>query len=485
MKNILSFLLIFSIMLVYSCSINPVTGKKQISLMSEAQELALGKQSDPAIIGQYGMYEDDKLQKFINEKGKAMGAISHRDKLEYNFRILNTPVVNAFAVPGGYVYFTRGIMAHFNNEAEFAGVLGHEIGHITSKHSSRQYTNQVFAQLGLIAGMILSPEFRQFGNEAMQATQLLMLKFSRDHESESDKLGVEYSTKIGYDAHYMDDFFMTLKRLSGDSGQSLPTFLSTHPDPVDRYNKVHAYADDFQKKDKTTTDYQVNRDSYLRMIDGLIYGDDPKEGYIEGGKFYHPVMKFQYTLPANWQTVNTPSQVQMGEKEGKAAMFLGLSQESSLSAALQKDITDNKLSLVKQNNRTLGGNPAMTAYATQAQQAQDGSTVNLAVDLCYIQYGGAIYSFSGVTYENTYSTYRPVFERTYTSFKKLSDPSKLNRMPEKIKIASVSSTGTLQSAFNKLKVPSNRQNELSIVNGMELKDQVKAGQLIKVLDRYN
>ena len=232
--------LVLTLMVIcWSCAVNPVTGKKELMLMGEGQERALGLESDPGIIANFGLYEDDEMQKFINEKGKEMGAISHRPHLEYQFRILDSPVVNAFAVPGGFVYFTRGIMAHFNNEAEFAGVLGHEIGHVTARHSASQYSKQVLAQGALMAGVIASEDFRNYAGVAQQGLGLLFLKFGRDDESQSDRLGVEYSTKIGYDAHEMADFFQTLKRLSAKSGQSIPTFMSTHPDPADRYNNVH------------------------------------------------------------------------------------------------------------------------------------------------------------------------------------------------------------------------------------------------------
>ena len=175
---------------IFSCSVNPVTGKKEIVFMSREKEIALGAESHPSIVATMGLYEDKKLQAFINEKGKAMAAISHRPDLPYQFYIVDSPVVNAFAVPGGYVYFTRGIMAHFNNEAEFAGVLGHEIGHITARHSARQQTSQILGQGALMAGMILSPQVRAMGESAVQGLQMLMLSYSRAHETESDEIGV-------------------------------------------------------------------------------------------------------------------------------------------------------------------------------------------------------------------------------------------------------------------------------------------------------
>src|SRR5690606_15261725 len=203
--------------------------------------------------------------------------VSHRKNLKYTFKIVDSPVVNAFAVPGGYVYFTRGIMAHFSNEAEFAGVLGHEIGHITARHSAKQYSNAMLAQIGLVAGMVLSPEFAQFADAAQNGISLLFLKFGRDAESQSDKLGVEYSTKINYDARVMAGVFNTLDRLQTSSGgEAVPTFLSTHPDPADREVSVAKLADDWRKKVKASS-LKVNRDSYLKMIDGIVYGEDPKQ----------------------------------------------------------------------------------------------------------------------------------------------------------------------------------------------------------------
>ena len=193
MKRLASISLMVIVLLIAdSCAKNPVTGKNELMLMSKDQEIALGQQSDPEIVAFFGLYQDEELQKFIDVKGKEMAAISHRPDLPFEFKIVDSPVVNAFAVPGGYVYFTRGIMAHFNNEAEFAGVLGHEIGHVTARHSAKQYSNAMLGQIGLVAGSIISPEFAQFADIASTGLQLLFLKFARDAESQSDKLGVEY-----------------------------------------------------------------------------------------------------------------------------------------------------------------------------------------------------------------------------------------------------------------------------------------------------
>src|SRR5690349_19053588 len=235
--------------LLSSCAVNPVTGKKQFVLMSENQEIAMGKESDPEIMAFFGKYDDPGLQKFINEKGQEMVRISHRSNLAYEFKIVDSPVVNAFATPGGYVYFTRGIMASFNNEAEFAGVLGHEIGHITARHSVIQQRNALLGQLGIIAGVILVPELSDFVEPMSAGMQLALMSFGRDAERQSDKLGVEYSTRIGYDASEMAEFFNTLARQEkAAGGEEIPEFLSTHPSPEERNVDVAKQAGKWKSK---------------------------------------------------------------------------------------------------------------------------------------------------------------------------------------------------------------------------------------------
>ncbi|HEV7382132.1 MAG TPA: M48 family metalloprotease, partial [Dyadobacter sp.] len=387
---------ILAVGMLSGCSKNPVTGKKEIILMSKEKELAIGAESHPAVVASMGLYDDKNLQAFINEKGNAMGKISHRPELDYKFYIVDSPVVNAFAVPGGYVYFTRGIMAHFNNEAEFAGVLGHEIGHVTARHSARQQTSQLIGQGVLMAGMVLSPQIRSMGDQAAQAVQALFLSYSRDHETESDKIGVGYSSKIGYDAHEMADFFGTLKRISAKSGQSIPTFQSTHPDPGDRQKKVEALATEYQKA--TPGNYAINRDQYLKRIDGIIYGEDPKQGFVENNQFYHPDLKLQFPVPSGWQYENTPAQFQMAAKDGKSMMLFTMAEGKSLDEAAQTVIKNYNLQVAENNKVTINGNQAIALISTQAAQQGQQQTAETTTKVAswLIQYGGNIYALHGV-----------------------------------------------------------------------------------------
>ncbi len=468
-----------------SCAVNPVTGKKQVVLMSEAQEIAMGKDADPQIIAQYGLYENAELQKFINTEGKKMAAVSHRPNLEYNFRIVDSDILNAFAIPGGYVYFTRGIMANFNNEAEFAGVLGHEIGHITARHSVVQQRNAILGQIGLIGAMVLSPNLAQFADQASQGLGLLFLKFGRDAEREADQLGVEYSSKIGFDAQQMAEFFTTLERQSAESGNAgLPDFLSTHPNPGDRYVAVSKAATEWKKK-LNLTNAQINRNSYLKKIDGIIYGEDPKQGFVENNIFYHPVLKFQFPIPTNWSYQNTPQRFQMAPKDGKAMMMLTLAPGKTLEESANAVLQQYNLQALESKQTTVNGLNAIAMVAdlkadpNQQQQQQSQEVVRT---LSYIiHYGDLNYLMIGVTGSNSFNSYAPIFTSSMQNFKVLTDASKLNKKPERIRLKTVSTTQTLQQVLKANNTPDKRLNELAILNGMKLTEKVAPGTLIKIV----
>jgi predicted Zn-dependent protease len=452
--------------------------------MSEAQELQMGKEADPQIVAQFGLYPDSALQRFIREKGQQMAAVSHRNNINYEFKIVDSDVLNAFATPGGYVYFTRGIMAHFNNEAEFAGVLGHEIGHITARHSVAQQRNAILGQIGLIAGMVLRPELAQFGQQASQGLQLLLLKFGRDAERESDRLGVEYSSKIGYDAQHMANFFNTLQRKSAGTGaEELPPFLSTHPDPGDRNVAVGQLANEWKQK-LNLTNAQVNRDSYLQRIDGLIYGEDPQQGFVESSVFYHPVLKFQFPIPSNWAVQNNPQSVQMAPRDGKAMMMLTLAQGNSLQEAASAMLQRYNLRALESQQVSVNGLNAVAIVADQQPQQQSQQQQQSIRTLSYlIQYGQSIYHLIGVSAAAEFGYFAPAFTNSMQNFRELRDAAKLNRKPERIRIRAVNQTTTLQQALRQFRVEDRRLEELAIVNGMKLTDQVPAGTRIKVIEQ--
>lgn len=457
--------------------------------MSKEQEIALGQQSHPAIVSSMGLYDDKKMQAFINEKGKAMAAISHRPDLPYEFHIVDSPVVNAFAVPGGFVYFTRGIMAHFNNEAEFAGVLGHEIGHITAQHSARQQTSQLLGALGSIAGTILLPEL---GEIAQQGVGVLLLSYSRAHESESDEIGVGYSSKIGYDAREMSKFFGTIKRIQDKSGQSIPQFMSTHPDPGNRLTRVRELAQEYQKQNPAQ--YQIERERYLRLIDGMVFGEDPKQGFVENDMFYHPELKFQFPVPRGWQHQNSPEQFQMGPKEGKSAMILMGAKGTSLDEASQNLAKELNLNVLESSRTSLNGIPALLLISQQKppqqqqgqpqqQQPQQTAQNTLQIATWLIQSNSGIFALHGLAtaadFRNAFST----FQNVANGFRTLTDPEKINRKPDRIQVKAAPRDGTFSEAMTALGMPASKLEELGTLNSLQGGDRVQRGYLLKVIER--
>ncbi len=484
-KFISSIAMFCLLLLLAACVRNPVTGKKQFGVMSFENEVAMGQAYDPQIVAQFGLYEDATLQAYINQKGKQMAAISHRPELPYDFKIVDSPVVNAFAVPGGFVYFTRGIMAHFNNEAEFAGVLGHEIGHITARHSVKQQRDAQLMQVGLVAGMIAKPELAQFAGSASQGLQLLMLKFGRDAESQSDELGVEYSSKIGYDAHEMANFFETLARKSQAAGVSIPEFMSTHPDPLNRKQRVGEMAGEWQTK-LNLNDAQVGRNKYLSMLNGLVYGEDPRQGFVENNKFYHPELAFEFPVPAGWQHQNSPQAFQMAAADGKGANTLTAGPAGVLSEQISAIVQQYDLDVISSQPKTIHGNQAHTVIArTKPATTTDGQTQAqdlVMANITMIKYGNLTYTFTAVSLEADFNALQPSFNTTINNFKKLTDADKLSRQPEIIKVVTVNKGATFASHMATYGIPGSRHEELAVVNGMMVGDQVPSGTKLKVVE---
>lgn len=480
--SVLAF--ITAVLIIVSCAINPVTGKRQLMFMSEDQELQLGISYDPQVLATFGEYKNNAISNYVQSQGTQMGKISHRPNVEYHVKVLDSPVINAFAIPGGFIYLTRGILAQLNSEAELAGVIGHEMGHIAARHSASQQTKQTLGQLVLIGGMIASKTIAQYADYAMQGMQLLFLKFSRDDEREADRLGTMYSSIVGYDAHQMAEFFKVLYKMDLASNQGgVPTFLSTHPDPGDRYNYVNQRATAWQDSLKLP-EYKVNHDSYLKLINGIIYGEDPRQGYVEGSTFYHPEMKFKFTYPAGWQFQNSPMQVQMAPPDGNALVLFLLSGQKTLKAAADTAMAQFGLTLVSSRNVTVNTLPALATISTQTSQDQSTGSTSINRILSYfINYNNVIYVFHGVSADANFANYASPFESTMASFAKLTDASKINVTPNKIIVKPVSMTGTTAQVLTALGVPQDKQAEIALLNNLELTDKVAAGRLIKIVGK--
>lgn len=488
MKNLgltVKVVVLFAVLcMIPSCAINPVTGKRQIMFQSEAQEVAMGQAYDPQVLATFGVYPDAELNNFVQKIGDEMGLISHRPNLKYYIKVVDSPVVNAFAVPGGYIYLTRGILAQFNNEAELVGVIAHEMGHITARHSVSQQAKQTLGQLAVIGGMIVSPKLAEMGEMAMQGMQLLFLKFSRDNEREADKLGAEYSSKIYYDAHKMADFFQVLQKmnLSEEEG-GVPTFLSTHPDPGDRFNSVNQHATEWQQK-LQAANWKVNKDSYLQLIDGVVYGEDPRQGYTEGNTFYHPELKFRFNYPAGWQFQNSPIQVQMAPTDGSALMVFTFAAGNSLQTAADSTLMQLGVTVQERQSVTVNGLPAIATVSVQTSQDQStGQQVSNQLLSYFFNLDNRYYVLHGLTSGTNFTKVFPTMQASMKSFARLTDASKINVKPDLLRVKKATRTTTLSDYFRTMGVPADKYAEYALLNNMALSDQVRVGQFVKIVSK--
>jgi predicted Zn-dependent protease len=313
------------------CAVNPVTGDHNFVMLSEDNELEIGRVNHPKIIEQYGRYHDEALQAYVQSVGERLAAQSHRPELIYRFTVLDSPVINAFALPGGYIYITRGLMAYLNSEAELAAVLGHEIGHVTARHGVRQQSAAQAANLGYTIGAILLPELRAAGSQNVFNILggALLSGYGREHELESDRLGAEYLAKSGYEPRAMIDVIRVLKNQElfaaaeaeklGEEHQGYHGLFASHPDNDTRLHQVVGEAEKYTR----TGSLKVAKVDYLKSINGMTFGDSEAQGIRSNEHFYHLPMRFALSFPKGWHLNNNPSSLQAIAPKGTAFIEMG------------------------------------------------------------------------------------------------------------------------------------------------------------------
>jgi len=323
------------LLLLGSCATNPATGQREIMLVSEQQEISLGRQEDKRALAAYGEYPDPALQDYVSAIGQKIAAHAERPNRPWTFLLADDAAVNAFAAPGGFIYITRGILAHLDSEAQLVMVMGHEVGHVTARHLAQQISQQQLATLGLGIGMVAVPELQRYGGLGQTGLGLLFLKFGRDDERQADSLGLRYSERLGYDAKEGARAFRMLDQMSEQSCGRVSGWLSTHPDPGDRYRSLTA-----QIGKAGGSGDLVQRESYLKRLDGLVFGDDPREGFFRDRTFYHPQMAFRFELPPGFEGRNTKQAVTATSSGNDAAIELTLAKESMVDAAARAFFTE-------------------------------------------------------------------------------------------------------------------------------------------------
>jgi predicted Zn-dependent protease len=463
-----------ALLLLAACAVNPATGKRQFMLVSESAEADLGKSSDPEIIVQFGLYPDDALSRYVSGIGQRLAAQSERPQLDWSFRVLDDPLVNAFALPGGYIYLTRGILAHFNSEAEMASVLGHEIGHVTARHSASQITKAQAAQLGLGLGAILAPEeFGDYGGLATQALGLAFLKFSRDDERQADDLGLRYLVSDGYDPRPMADVFVTLRRSSALAGAQGPAvWLSTHPDPEGRSERIDAAV---SRMGRDFSESPVRRDAFLQKIDGIVFGADPRQGYFKEAVFYHPEMKFRLDFPAGWNTQNTRAAVTALSPDNDARVVLSLSRKSSADEALSAFLGQDGVTAGTPWKRSVNGLP--TAGSDFAAATSQG---RLRGQVRFLEYGGQVYGLLGYGPESRWSTRAGAVATSFDSFRELRDRKYIDVQPARLALVRVDRSMSVQQ-FARAHGATVSADQLAVINGLDADGRLQAGRTYKVV----
>ena len=331
-----------------ACSKNPATGKLQFNLISEQEEIALGKDAHDKISKSMPVYEESAtLSKLVDDVGQKLAAASERPGLPWTFTVLDDPIVNAFALPGGYIYVTRGLLCHLNSEDELAAVLGHEAGHVTARHSAVQMRKTKAARraVGVFGALPV------LGGVAARTAGLALLKYSRDDENEADDLSLRYVERTGYDKAAIPEVFSILADVS-EGSHKVPAWLKTHPEPEARRQRI---GDQIGAHGRDVVDGE-----YLKAIEGLVYGVDPRNGFMFGVRFIHPRAGFQIDLPEKWTVEHDANSVVALSDDEAALIVIGPAEYESAEAGL-KSFFDGEIARGDVWKGEIGGYPVITA----------------------------------------------------------------------------------------------------------------------------
>ena len=358
-----------------------------------------------------------------------LAAASERPELPWTFRVVDDPTPNAFAAPGGYIFFTRGLLALMRNEAELASVLGHEIGHVTARHSVSMMSRAQLAQIGLGVGSIISPTVAQFGELAAAGLQLLFLSYGRDAERQADDLGYGYALEQDYDVAEMVNVFASLEQAAALAGRSpVPTWMASHPDPGERINRIQKQLETLPAASEPR---RIGEETYLQRIDGLIYGVNPRNGYFEANRFLHPELEFQVDLPPDWMVQNLAQAVLAGSPAQDALMQLTLVAGTEQTASTQF-FGQEGLRAGRVAQETVNGLPTIVgAFEAQTEQ---GPVAGIAG---FIAHADRTYQILAYTPAQSMASYEATFRRSIRSFARLTDQTALARQPNRLQIVTL------------------------------------------------
>ena len=480
MNPVRSSRVLVTLLVLGGCATNPVTGAREFVMLSEAQEIAMGREADGALLRQMGLYEDDALQRYVEEIGLALASRSHRPELPWSFAIVDSPAINAFAVPGGFIYLTRGVMPFLSDEADLAGVLGHEVGHVTARHTVRAYTRASGAQLGLLVGSIFSPAASEVGGLVETGLGVLFLRYGRDAELQADRLGAEYAAISGWDPAGVHDMLSTLSRISeGSGGRGVPNWLSTHPDASDRVERVESTLAELAAR-MDITGLRVNRQGYLDRLDGLIYGDDPDQGVVRGRDFLHTELRFALRFPDGWEVVNTETQIgatQPGEEVYMVLQLVTNPERRELEALAVDNMRRGGYRLDAGGETAINGLDAFVGTFTGGRDDDPQHRARIA----YIDHRRSVYALGGLAKVEAYDRVEAEFNEAIRSFRPLSAAEAEEIRPNRIRFYTVDAGDTWQSIAQDAGQDIVGSNTLAILNGLPVNEQPRSGDRIKIV----
>jgi predicted Zn-dependent protease len=453
----------------FGCALNPATGERQLSLISKPREIQLGRQAARQVEQTLGFVDDGGLQAYLQRIGRELAAGSERPELPWDFHVVDDPTPNAFALPGGFIYVTRGMLNLLTSEAELASVLGHEIAHVTARHSVNQVSEQQLTQLGLGLGGIFFPTVQDFSPLIGAGMNLLFLKYSRDDEREADEIGFRYVHQEGYAVSEFADVFATLQRAGDQQASALPTWLSTHPAPAERVETAKAWTAKVRQPDG-----RIGHAVYLRQIDGLVYGKDPRQGFFRDGTFYHPEFRFQLQFPPGWRTQNLPQAVAGVAPDGTAAVELTLAEGDDEEQALRHFASQPDIDVGQPTLRRFDGLPGLSAQFIA--QTPDGRVRGVAA---FVEQRGRVYRLVGYSPAHYFGVSADALTSTLDSFRSLTDPSMLGIDANRIDVVEVQRDQTLGEFVERYPsvVPLER---LAVINHLpDASAQLEAGSLVK------
>jgi predicted Zn-dependent protease len=471
-----------------ACSTNVATGEKQFTpFMPASSEAQIGAQEHTKILAQYGgPIENTSLSNYVTNIGQKLVPHTERNDVKYTFTVIDSPIVNAFALPGGYVYISRGILTMANNEAELAAVIGHEIGHVTARHSAERYSRGVLASIGasVISATIKTPGVDQ---AVGLGANLYLSSYSRAQESQSDDLGIRYIARAGYDPMAMSDFHRGLKastaldaKIAGRDGEGEQfNYFSTHPITSQRITDSSAEAR------KYPANNTVNRENYLRAIDGMIYGDSPKQGFIVGKTFIHPVLGFKFNVPSNFSTENNPDQfiAASKRKNGPIAVFTGAKKQpnQTITQFLTNTVLGGNLSkAVDLNTTTINGMPAATV---EVPGTIAGAKANIR--MVAVQWdSSSVYLFKLVMPMDTTSAEMQELKNMAFSLNRISPNDKARYQPKRIDIFTAVTGDTVARRASKMPFDDGLNiDRFRVINGLVSGQELQSGMKYKTISQ--